>query len=61
MTVAEAKRWLAEGQFGKGSMEPKILAVLEYLSRGGKEAIITNSENMSRALKGESGTRIIAN
>jgi carbamate kinase len=60
MTVADAERWLAEGQFGKGSMEPKIRAVLEYLAHGGKEAIVTNSENMARALKGESGTRITA-
>jgi carbamate kinase len=60
MRASEARRYLSERQFGKGSMEPKILAVLEYLERGGKEAIITNSENMKRALRGESGTRIIA-
>lgn len=60
MTVAEAKRYLAEGQFGKGSMEPKIRAVVAYLERnGGGIAIVTNSENMARALRGEAGTRII--
>jgi len=58
LTAAEAERALAEGQFGKGSMEPKIRAVLGYLSRGGKRAIVTNSDNMARALRGETGTLI---
>ncbi len=58
LTVAEAEKYLADGQFGKGSMEPKIKAVLEYLARGGKEAVITNSENMKRALLGETGTHV---
>ena len=58
LSVSEAERAIAEGQFGKGSMEPKIRAVLEYLAKGGTTAIVTNSENMARALKGETGTRI---
>lgn len=58
MTSAEARRWLAEGQFGKGSMEPKIRAVLGYLERGGSLAVVTNPENMARALRGETGTRV---
>jgi carbamate kinase len=56
LTVADAQRYLAEGQFGKGSMEPKIQAVLDFLNRGGKQAIITNPDNMLRALRGETGT-----
>ncbi|MFW9852786.1 MAG: carbamate kinase [Candidatus Thorarchaeota archaeon] len=59
MTAAEAKRYLGEGHFGKGSMEPKIKAIVEFLEQGGKEALITNPENISRALKGETGTRIV--
>jgi carbamate kinase len=58
LTMAEAEKALAEGQFGKGSMEPKVRAVLGYLAQGGRTAIVTNSENMARALKGETGTRI---
>ncbi len=58
MTLAEAKKYLAEGiHFAKGSMEPKIKAVIEFLENGGKEAIITNPPNIERALKGETGTR----
>lgn len=58
MSVREAEQALVDGQFGKGSMEPKIRAVLGYLSRGGRRAIVTNSENMARALRGETGTHI---
>ena len=60
ITLAEAKRYLAEGiHFAKGSMAPKIQAVVLYLEAGGKEALITNPENIGRALNGETGTRIV--
>jgi carbamate kinase len=60
MTLAEAKKYLAEGtHFAKGSMAPKIQAILWYLEAGGKQAIITNPENIGRALKGETGTSIV--
>ncbi len=59
MTLSEARRYLEEGvHFKKGSMEPKIRAVLWFLENGGKEAIITNPENIERALAGETGTHI---
>lgn len=60
MTLPEAKAYLAEGiHFAKGSMAPKIQAAIWYLENGGKEALITNPENIGRALKGETGTRIV--
>jgi carbamate kinase len=40
-------------------MEPKIRAIINYLERGGKEALITDPENIERALRGETGTRIV--
>ncbi len=58
MTLAEAKQYLAEGHFHKGSMGPKIQAIIWFLEAGGKEALITNPENIERALNGETGTRI---
>ncbi len=59
LTLAEAKQYLAEGKhFAKGSMAPKIQAIIWYLEAGGKQAIITNPENIGRALKGETGTVI---
>ncbi len=61
ITLAEAKRYLAEGtHFAKGSMAPKIQAIIWYLEAGGREALITNPENIGRALRGETGTRITA-
>ena len=60
MTVAEAKKYLAEGtHFAKGSMAPKIQAIIWYLEAGGKQALITNPENIGRALRGETGTWIV--
>jgi carbamate kinase len=60
MTLAEAKAYLAEGtHFAKGSMAPKIQAIIWYLEAGGKSALITNPENIGRALKGETGTWIL--
>jgi carbamate kinase len=59
MTVSEAKRYMAEGHFAKGSMLPKIQAIIWFLEAGGKQAIITNPENIARALAGETGTRIL--
>jgi carbamate kinase len=60
LTLSEAKRYLAEGtHFAKGSMGPKIQAIIWYMEAGGKHAIITNPENIGRALRGETGTHIV--
>lgn len=60
LTLAEAKAYLAEGtHFAKGSMAPKIQAIIWFLENGGKQAVITNPENIGRALKGETGTWIV--
>jgi len=58
MTLAEAKQYMAEGHFAPGSMYPKIEAVISYLEKGGPKALITNPENLARALRGETGTVI---
>ena len=59
LTLTQAKAHLAEGKhFAKGSMAPKIQAVVDYLEHGGGEALITNPQNLERALAGETGTRI---
>jgi carbamate kinase len=60
MTLAEAKNYLAEGtHFLKGSMAPKIQAIIWFLEAGGEQAIVTNPENIGRALNGETGTKIV--
>jgi len=61
MTLSQAKEYLAEGtHFLPGSMAPKMEAVVSFLERGGGTAIITDPENVERALAGETGTRIVA-
>jgi len=60
VTLAEAKAYLAEGKhFAKGSMAPKIQAAIMYLENGGEKVLITDPENIGRALKGETGTWIV--
>jgi len=61
MTLSEAKAYLAEGKhFAKGSMAPKIQAIIWFLEANPKgKALITNPQNIGRALKGETGTWIV--
>lgn len=59
VTLVEAKRYLAEGHFAKGSMEPKVQAIIGYLEAGGAQAIVTTPENIGRALAGETGTHFV--
>ena len=59
MTLDETRRYLEEGHFAPGSMEPKIRAIMGFLERGGKKALITSPECIERALAGETGTWIV--
>ena len=59
ITLAEARKYLAEGQFPKGSMGPKIEAIISFLEGGGTRALITNPPNLGRALTGATGTHIV--
>jgi len=59
MTAAEARAYMEAGHFAKGSMLPKVQAILRFLDHGGKAALITNPENIGKALKKETGTWII--
>lgn len=59
ITVEEAKKYIEEGQFAKGSMLPKIQAILKYLENGGKKALITDPEHITAALQGKTGTWIV--
>lgn len=59
ITYAEADQYLSEGHFPPGSMGPKIAAALLYLRAGGRSVLITDAENLDRALDGETGTRVV--
>lgn len=56
ITAAQAEEYIEQGQFGKGSMLPKVIACTEF-AKGGKKAVITSLENAGKALS--SGTTII--
>src|SRR3989442_3292817 len=45
MTIAEAKKHLAEGQFPPGSIGPKVEAVVAFLEHGGQHSVITDLEH----------------
>jgi len=59
MTVAEAKKYMEEGQFAPGSMKPKIEAAIDFLEAGGQEVIITQPHLLGDAVKGTAGTHMI--
>lgn len=56
LTVKQAEEYLEQGQFGEGSMAPKIRAALYYVKNGGKECIITEAGQLGNK---NCGTRII--
>lgn len=56
ITVAEAKQYLAEGQFAEGSMAPKVRAAIMFVENGGKECIITEAGQLDNP---NCGTRIV--
>ncbi len=60
ITVSEAERYIKERHFGKGSMEPKVLAALRFVKKGGRVAIISSLEKALPALQGAAGTRVVA-
>jgi len=59
MTAAEADAHIADGQFAAGSMGPKIIAAVRFLSQGGHQCIITSARHLAAALAGTHGTRIV--
>jgi carbamate kinase len=58
LTVEEAKKYHAEGQFPSGSMGPKIEAAIDFVTSTGRECLITDMAVLDKALKGLTGTRI---
>jgi carbamate kinase len=59
LTVQEARKYLDEGQFKKGSMCPKVEACCRFIESGGKRAIVTSLEKACVALDGKAGTMIV--
>src|SRR5207248_404931 len=60
ISVDEAARLDSEGQFGEGSMAPKIRAAVDFVRRTGGRAVITELKHGREAVRGNAGTTITA-
>lgn len=58
ITVSEAERALAEGEFPAGSMGPKIESARRFVDGGGS-AVITSPGRLVAAVEGEDGTWVV--
>ena len=59
LTVDQAKEYIAEEQFAKGSMLPKVEAAIRFAESGeGRNALITLLEKAREGINGETGTVI---
>lgn len=58
LKIEQAQRYLEQGQFPDGSMGPKIEAAIDFVRETRGTTIITNADNVGRALDGTAGTRI---
>ena len=59
LSVADAQRYLGEGQFPAGSMGPKVEASIQFVRATGRQVLITDVEHLREALEGKEGTLIV--
>jgi carbamate kinase len=59
VTAAELREHAAAGQFARGSMGPKVDAVLRFLDAGGKRAVITSLEHIADAVTGNAAGTVL--
>lgn len=59
MTTDDAARHLAAREFPAGSMGPKIESAIEFVDGGGEYALVTSSDQLAAALRGEAGSRVV--
>ncbi len=60
VTLRELKAYRAEGHFPPGSMGPKIDAAIGFIEGGGERVIIAKLDDAMPALRGETGTHVVA-
>lgn len=59
LSAGEAEKYMRDGQFGEGSMKPKVAAAMDFVRSGpGRRAVIASLEKAAQAMRGESGTVI---
>ncbi|MDY3051739.1 MAG: carbamate kinase [Ndongobacter sp.] len=61
MTISEAERYMADGEFPAGSMLPKVEAAIAFTrSDSGRRTLITSLERLAEGLRGETGTWVVS-
>lgn len=58
LSIEDAELYLRKGEFGIGSMAPKVEAAIRFIKSGGEKAIITSLELCKEAIEGKAGTVI---
>ncbi|NQT29221.1 MAG: carbamate kinase [Candidatus Saganbacteria bacterium] len=59
LSVSDAKKYIARGEFGSGSMLPKVESAVSFIEGGGQKAIITSLSQATNALNDKAGTRLV--
>jgi carbamate kinase len=59
LSAEDARRLLEQGEFGEGSMKPKVEAAMKFVAEGGERAVIGSLADAGRALAGEAGTQVV--
>lgn len=59
ITVDELESYMKDGEFSSGSMGPKVEAVINFIRKGGKKALITSLEKANDTIKGNGGTVVV--
>ena len=60
LSPEELRAHLDAGEFGEGSMQPKVEACVRFIEQSGERAVITSPEYLMDALAGETGTQVRA-
>jgi carbamate kinase len=60
VSVSEAEDYMAQGEFPAGSMGPKVQALINFVKATGGVGVITTPQSIRDAVKGTTGTHIIA-
>lgn len=59
LTKESADQYIHEGQFGVGSMQPKVEAAVRFVNRTGKRAVITSIKDIKESVVLRAGTEFI--
>ena len=59
ITCKEAEAYCEQGHFAPGSMQPKIKAIIDFVTSTGNAGIVTDPVHLYEAVQGNGGTQIL--